>query len=66
MKLPRNRNVVQTFGRKTGPFKDQRNGKGGSQNTQKEYLLDYEAASLSLSFEKHEYCDCMSCLPWNY
>lgn len=68
MKLPRNPNVTQTFGKKTSAFKDQREGRGGSRNTQSEYLSDCEAASsgLKLVTVKHVDCDCMSCLPWNY
>ena len=47
LKLPRNLYVVSTLGRKTSPFKDQRKGRGGSQNAEADYREEYEEARLS-------------------
>lgn len=44
LKLPRNLHVVATHGRKTSAFKDQRKGRGGSQNAQADYREEYEEA----------------------
>lgn len=43
MKPPRDWNVVAIIlGRKGGPMKDQRSGRGGTRNQQQELLAEYE------------------------
>lgn len=46
----RNLAVLSTVGRKTGAFKDQRLGRGGAKNTQKEYLEEYEESFFEEDF----------------
>lgn len=46
LKLPRDLNALTMVGRKTGAFKDQRKGRGGSRNDQQDYLTEYEEACL--------------------
>lgn len=43
--LPRDWNVVSTFGRKAGPMKDRRAARGGARNSQQEMLAEYEEDS---------------------
>ena len=43
MKMPRDLHVVAMItGRKSGPMKDTRSGRGGSRNTQQEFLCEYD------------------------
>lgn len=43
MKMPRDLHVVAMItGRKSGPFKDTRSGRGGSRNTKQDILAEYE------------------------
>lgn len=49
VKFPRKHrdpNAATMVGRKTGAFKDQRNGRGGAKNEEQEYLAEYEETCL--------------------
>ncbi len=53
-KIPRNLDVLTMVGRKTGPFKDQRKGRGGAHNEQQEYLNEYVAECNQAAQEDNE------------
>lgn len=47
LKLPRQyANAMTMMGRKSGAFKDKRNGRGGAHNDQQDMLAEYEEARL--------------------
>lgn len=52
LKLPRDLNALTMVGRKTGPFKDQREGRGGAKNDKQSLLEEHEEASLDQEDEE--------------